>query len=198
MDVRKSEQMGNYDLVSAKVNGRYIGVVWLLGEDGKRTRIEEIEGEGIDAVLDALRAIVYAQLQVRAAAAEGAEPDVAALAASFRRMAPRLSEGQLKMLSAHYHATDRCCTATKLANAAGWKTFTSANLHYGNIGWWLYCEHPRTLPMDEKTGKPISTFMLADGVRQGKDEWLWTMRPYIAEALETSGLLQIAKRAAAR
>jgi len=189
MKERKSEQMGSYELVSAKVDGRYLGVVWLLGEDGKRTKLESTQGEGIDEVLAGLRANVDERLQNRAAATEGVEPEIAALAATFRKLLPRLSPGQLKMLQAHYRAPERRCSATELAKAGGWKTFSSANLHYGSVGWWLYCEHPRTLPIDEKTGKPNGIFMLADGSREGKEDWLWTMRPLIAEALAAAGLV---------
>ncbi|MDE3010657.1 MAG: hypothetical protein KGI67_07185 [Pseudomonadota bacterium] len=198
MDERKSEQMGSYELVAAKVSGRYQGAVWLLGEDGKREKIEASEGASIDEVLSGLRSLVNERLQNRALAADGATPDVASLVKSFRRMAGRLSEGQLKMLCAHYNAPDRRCTASELATAAGWKTFSLANLHYGTVGWWLYCEHPRVLPIDEKTGKAITTFMLADGAREGKEDWVWTMHPYIAEALEASGLMQPRARSAAR
>lgn len=38
------------------------------------------------------------------------------------------------MLSAHASADDRRMTATDLATIAGWKRYSSANLHYGKLG----------------------------------------------------------------
>lgn len=46
----------------------------------------------------------------------------------------KLSKARRLMLVAHRRAEDRKMTATELAEAAGWKTHTSANTHYGKLG----------------------------------------------------------------
>lgn len=192
MDEHESETIGGYELVAAHYKGKYCGVVWQLEEGGTRKqKIESLEGRSITEVLELLRDKVSARLLARATIAEGSIPNINAIAASFRKIAPRLSLAQIQMLKAHYSAPERRCSATELAAAAGWRTYSPANLHYGRVGWWLYGEHPTVLPRDSATGRFIYTFMLADGVRKGKEDWTWTMHPHIAEALRVSGVLTL-------
>jgi len=190
MDEHKSETIGGYELVAAYYKGKYRGVVWQLEEGGiKKQKIESLDGDSIDEVLERLRDKVSERLLERANNAADLPPRVDAIATSFRKIAPRLSLGQLQMLRAHYKAPERRCSATELAAAAGWKTHAPANLHYGKLGWWLYGEHPTVLPRDSANGTFNYTFMLADGVRKQKEDWIWTMHPHIAEALLASGVL---------
>ncbi len=46
----------------------------------------------------------------------------------------KLNAGQRKMLIAHKKAPGRRLTAPQLASAAGWRSYSSANAHYGSVG----------------------------------------------------------------
>lgn len=93
------------------------------------------------------------------------------------------------MIRAHYRAPDHRITATLLADAAGYASYSPANLHYGTIGRLLYEELPMELPV-RKDGSLIYTYMLAvAGDKSGPEEhWVWQMRPEVAAAVEVLGL----------
>jgi len=110
---------------------------------------------------------------------------------AFRANLGDIHEGQLKMLQAHYKAPNRMLTATQLADAAGYKKFNSANLQYGLLGEMLNEELCMELPQHEN-GAAIQTFVLATGTEEATsidEQWLWIMRPEVAEAIEHLGLL---------
>jgi hypothetical protein len=95
------------------------------------------------------------------------------------------------MLRAHYAAPNRCITATQLAKAANYTGYQSANLQYGRVGWLLYGELPTPLPRRPSDGKLIYTCALAEEVDQRTDDeaqWIWRMRPHVAEALGAAEL----------
>jgi hypothetical protein len=63
-------------------------------------------------------------------------------------------------------------------------------MRYGLLGQAIYEEALVDLPADARhiDGKPIFTFVIANGLRLGNDDWQWTMRPEVAEAIEELGL----------
>lgn len=46
----------------------------------------------------------------------------------------KINEGQRAMLQAHFEAHNRSITFTDLAASAGYDSYKTANLHYGNLG----------------------------------------------------------------
>jgi hypothetical protein len=75
-------------------------------------------------------------------------------------------------------------TATGLANAAGYESFSSANEKYGRLGRML-AEYLEWDPVKRPDGSPIWTTMIATG---GEGDWddgqfRWVMRTEVAEAL---------------
>jgi len=84
---------------------------------------------------------------------------------------------QIRLLQTHYSAPRRTLTATQMARAMGYKSYTASNLHYGHIGKMV---GQRLVPsfLPEQT-----VFVLVTFAKPGK-EWLWTMRPAFAKALE--------------
>jgi len=98
----------------------------------------------------------------------------------------------MQMLRAHYNAPDRCITATQLAEAADYRGYQAANLQYGRVGLLLYGELPVVLPRRASDGKLIFTCALAEATDQRSDDetqWIWRMRPHVAEALAAAKLV---------
>ena len=98
-----------------------------------------------------------------------------------------ISNLQRQMLLAHYSAPDHSVSARKLAAAVGLAKFNAANLHYGKLGRLLF----------SVLGKPAganNVFILAELVppgKRGNKEWLWVMRPQVAQALQVLGLVPL-------
>ncbi|SAK73936.1 hypothetical protein AWB79_04296 [Caballeronia hypogeia] len=115
---------------------------------------------------------------------------VAAYIHALNAIAP-ISEGQRKMLVAHYRAPDRTITATQLAKAAGYTDYRGANVQYGALGKLIHEQHPVELPRRADQSL-VYTFSIADpdavdiGRALNEEEdahWRWPMRAAVAEAL---------------
>jgi len=187
MDDKKSEVVGPYTLVAMLYNGGYHGVIWKGG-----SKIEKVTGNDVDDCLAKVRDRLGDLLQADALARKDSSPSVTETVTALHRIAPRLSQGQLLMLRAHYNAPNRCITATQLSQAADYEGYQSANLQYGRVGWLLYGELPTPLPRRPSDGKLVYTCALAEEADQRADDeaqWLWKMRPHIAEALVAAKLV---------
>lgn len=106
---------------------------------------------------------------------------------AFDAIRDDITDLQRQMLRAHYSAPHRSITARQLAAAVGLANFNAANLHYGKLGRLLV----------SVLGKPAdadNVFMLADLVPPGErsnKEWLWVMRPQVAQALKLLGFVPL-------
>jgi 5-methylcytosine-specific restriction protein A len=106
---------------------------------------------------------------------------------AFDAIRDDISNLQLQMLLAHYSAPDHSVTARQLAAAVGLANFNAANLHYGKLGRLLF----------SVLGKPAgadNVFILADLVppgERGNKEWLWVMRPQVAQTLQVLGFVPL-------
>jgi hypothetical protein len=98
----------------------------------------------------------------------------------------KLHEGQRRMLQAHAKAPGRALTAKQLAEAAGFAGYPATNLHYGDLGKQLQTLAPIDLSgLTYDDGAPVMTGYIAMGGGYTENgEWLWIMRPEIAEAVE--------------
>ena len=92
-----------------------------------------------------------------------------------------------KLLKAHYNAKGRVSTMSLLAEAAGFSSFSPANLHYGDlakrIGKHLAITEP-DLKLPERADAYLS--LLVDFIRPDavtNTHWLLVMKPEFAEAL---------------
>lgn len=81
-----------------------------------------------------------AERKVRAAidaelgpAVSTADAGVAAYVTALEAIRP-ITEGQRRMLAAHYRAPNKIITATQLAKAAGYADYRGANIQYGALG----------------------------------------------------------------
>lgn len=184
-DIRYLEA-GPYKLVARFHKGTFRSVLWSGGKvvfEAEGTLLDEVTGMGL-AHLAELQADI-------AAARNGAAPTVDEATAALKRLHGRLNDNHLAMLRAHVKAAGHQITATQLADAAGYKSYSAANLQYGLVGAMLLSEMPEALPK-RPDGTPILTCAIASGeYPQGVDEaqWVWTMRPHIVAALKASGIV---------
>jgi len=97
----------------------------------------------------------------------------------FQGLRPRLGDHYLKMLQANYAAPKRTISATQMALALGYQDYHGAN-NYGTLAKML----------SERIGhpaKPDISLGLLVTFEKPSGEWLWTMRPQVAKALEELG-----------
>ncbi|WOD18147.1 hypothetical protein [Paraburkholderia kirstenboschensis] len=181
----KTIKAGPFTLVARFIDNAYRGVMWADGE-----MVVDIRRATLDEVWRALCDALYEQ-QISLAAARLDEPTAAEIAKVFVRIAHQLTAGHKAMLRAHLNASDQRITATQLAKAADYATYSAANLQYGILGAMLFAELPIDLPM-RKDGSRVMTCTIAwgDNARNPDEEhWVWRMRPYVAEGLAASGIL---------
>jgi hypothetical protein len=181
------EEFGRYKLVARFHTGAHRGWLWRDGQ-----RMAEVEAASNTAAMAKLETVFYEMLQAKAREQGHAAHSDAATAKALLAIWSGLAPAQIAMLRAHYLAPGRALSATQLAQAAKYKTIGGVNLHYGRVGWMLFGELPRTLPLDKSTGKPVYTFALAEGPvepRPKAEHWIWTMRPEVARGLEIAELV---------
>ena len=176
------EDYRGHELVAAKKDGGFQGVVWK-----NKKRAGKCVGTGMDDVMSQLRGLVDETLGA-VARARTAPPDGDEYVGAFKFIAKKLSGSHLAMLKAHYRAPDQTLTPTELAKAAGYSNYNAANLQYGNVGKLLN----EVLPIELSTradGSPVYTSALAtEGERVGAEEhWRWKLRPQVAFAIEALG-----------
>lgn len=181
---RLRETYRRHSLLAAEHKGSFWGRVWKDKE-----LIHEREGDAVESLIIELRRFVDDTLDQRAERRTGS-PTEEQYVKAFQRILGDLNDNYVAMLAAHYHAEDQTISATELADAAGYKDYGAANLHYGAIGRYLYEELPVELPT-RADGTHIYTFALAtEGDRTGDEaHWQWTLRPEVAIAIERLGLL---------
>ncbi|MGA1983626.1 MAG: hypothetical protein ABSG84_14315 [Acidobacteriaceae bacterium] len=103
----------------------------------------------------------------------------------------RPSESVRKLLRAHFNSKGRVSTMTLLAEAAGYASFSPANLHYGGlarrIGRHLAISEPsvRVPTASDAYLSLIGDFIPPEEVTNA--HWLLVMKPEFAEALLASG-----------
>jgi hypothetical protein len=101
----------------------------------------------------------------------------------------RMNPAQEAMLMAHRNAPNHILTATELAEAAGYDSYTVANSQYGKLGRDL-AYHLDWAPNVRRDGTPVWTYALAEGAdEQDRDHgaeftahWRWKLRPEVVEA----------------
>ena len=103
----------------------------------------------------------------------------------------QLSEVHLRMFQAQYEAPNHTVTASELANAVGYKSFSPANLHYGRLGCLIgEAANFSPPPRDNSTIRwwPI----LSAGIRRTPTRgFQWVMHPQLVQALEELGWVEL-------
>jgi hypothetical protein len=181
------EEFGRYKLVARFHTGTHRGWLWC---DGKR--LAEVEANSNGEAMELLEVAFYNLLMDKAQQNGSASHSDVATERALLAIWTHLSASQVAMLRAHYSAPGRALTATQLAKAAKYKGYSGVNLHYGRVGWMMFGELPRVLPIDRDSNRPIYTFAIADGpakpLARG-EEWVWTLRPEVARGLELAALV---------
>ena len=150
--------------------------------------VHDTDGSDIQDVIARSKKFIDEKIEVEDRRA-GSTPDEIQVLEGLRTISLKLHDGQLAMLKAHYHAEGQVMTATELASAAGYASYSSANLHYGTIGKLLFELAPIELPT-YKDGSPIYTFYLGEAATESEIEknWKWKLRPEVSKAIAALGL----------
>jgi 5-methylcytosine-specific restriction enzyme A len=104
--------------------------------------------------------------------------------AALEALTAQLPERHLRMLKEHYAAPRHTTTASRLAEAVGYRNYSGVNLQYGRLAAILGST------LEQSTGDFIGLKLLVEFVMPGEqdnDEILWVMRPELAGALEDLG-----------
>ncbi|MDD1415338.1 hypothetical protein MEN41_12065 [Dolichospermum sp. ST_con] len=113
-------------------------------------------------------------------------PSTADYVAGLTAIQLRISDTQLRLLKAQYHAPDRKVTATRLSELTGIKGgYRGVNPLYGGLGR-LFCDatgFDASKHIDNKN-RWWSIWSIGHAIR---NNFIWEMHPEVAEALELLG-----------
>ncbi len=99
------------------------------------------------------------------------------------------------MLRANYEADDMEISASRPGRAAGYDNFNTANEQYGSFAHRI-CDELSYQPQQRSDGSLIWTYVLCEASKE-KDKHLhfqWQLRPQVAQALESMGLVNPASK----
>lgn len=108
--------------------------------------------------------------------------------------APKIRNGFL-MLRANYDADDMEISTGRLAKAAGYDNYNTANEQYGSFAHKI-CDELGFKPQTRSDGSPIWTDVLctSSAKKDSDGHFQWKLRPEVAEALEQMGLVNPASK----
>jgi hypothetical protein len=140
--------------------------------------------DAINAVIEVLKAFDSRERALRAEAYPTAKEVQVAIKAMDRTITPK----QWAMLMAHLRAPNHIMTATELADAAGYDSYTAVNIQYGTLGKNLADELDWKPQIEKGNQEPTWTFALAvgadeDGSAKPDAHWRWELRREVVEAL---------------
>lgn len=180
-DLNKEVQnFGPYQLVLRQRHGENaFAVLWRGREKLALAEADTIE-DAYNEMLQVLSIRQHEKAKTRASAAPSAEE----IAHSFRFLWGHLHTGQQAMLIALHKAHGRELSATALANAAKYATYSAANLWLGRAGVLFNQECPRPDLLLYADGKPVPTSWFGNW---SEDRSTWSMRPEVAEGMHLAG-----------
>jgi len=94
----------------------------------------------------------------------------------------QMTETRRKLLRVHYQFYHHQATMSQIAEAMGWKSFSSANVHYGRLAQLVGEE--MGFEVDGAFSSALATFVAPE---EPGDHWLTIMRPQVAQALKQLG-----------
>jgi hypothetical protein len=100
------------------------------------------------------------------------------------------------MLRANYEADNMEISTIRLGKAAGYDNYNTANEQYGSFAHRI-CDELGYTPELRGDGNPIWTFVLCEesSAKDSLGHFQWKLRPQVAEALESFGLVKPIARA---
>ncbi len=113
-------------------------------------------------------------------------PSAKAFREAFLALGSDMTTTRRRILEVHYRALGRQLTMTQIAEAVGWKSYSSANSHYGRLA----------KLVGEQVGfrhRSCHLASLCTFVRPEEkgDHWLIIMRPEVAAALKSLGWFEV-------
>lgn len=102
-------------------------------------------------------------------------------AQALKKLAPEITPKQREMLQVHYHAPARRLTAGQMAEKVGYTSVIRVNGEYGRLAKMLR----KALGLAKEDGE-VKLGVLVEFIRPN-DQWIWIMRPELAEALQSLG-----------
>ena len=115
-------------------------------------------------------------------------PSAKAYREAFLALESRMTETRRRILEIHYGAPGRQLTMTQIADAMGWKSYSSANLNYGELSR-LVGEQVGF----RNDGSYLFTLCTFISPQEQGDHWLIIMRPEVAAALKSLGWFDAGK-----
>lgn len=94
-----------------------------------------------------------------------------------------LTKAEIGMLVAHAGAGEEGLTAGELASAAGYQSFSSANLHYGLCGGKLCDAIGVIAPRGSDRDRAPTAAMARPGETRADDEFVWVMHEELRQAV---------------
>jgi hypothetical protein len=182
------EEYKRCKLVARRSGGIYKGKAWK-----GNLELAAADGQSTSAVLEKLRGAVDERVRIEKAGKKMTYPSASDYTKAFVAVQNKLPDAYIAMLRAHYFAARRTQTARQLAQAAKYKDWQSANLHYGTLGKIIGEELMFQPAFRTGTTDPIWTRMLAipadqqEGISEA--EFQWQMREEVARALEEVGIV---------
>lgn len=179
MTNRKTLHYDRFTLVSGVLNGKSRAAAFL-----KNRKILECEGADTDEALASVKAALDARTQTRSR--KRREPHIGTVddyTDAFSALS--LADHERTMLNAHAHAPDRTMTATQLARAGGYDSYTVANSLYGTLGKKVAELAGLALKPAETRDGVVYTCALASGAGEEGEHWRWKMHPEVFEALRS-------------
>ena len=188
-----SLEYGRFQVKAGQLSGAWTARAFPKVGPGGRVA-HEAKGKDLDGAIAALKDMIDAEAEERRSGRrhdDALDFDVpTAEEFGVALQSARLTPRQKMMLRAHAAADDAGLTATAIADAAGYRNFSSANAHYGKAGR-LMAEAMGITPPDApaRDGQTL-TGVLATGAA-GQDpsaEVVWVMHPELRAAIQTVAL----------
>jgi hypothetical protein len=101
---------------------------------------------------------------------------------AFVALGEQMTSTRRELLRRHYRFFKHQCTMTQLAEAMGWKSFSSANAHYGRLS--QIVGKQLGFGIEGAYSNVLCTFIEP---QEPGDHWLTIMRPQVAAALRQLG-----------
>lgn len=116
---------------------------------------------------------------------------VAEALSTLQQSPSRKIDNGFLMLRANYEADNMEISTTRLGKAAGYDTYSTANEQYGSFAHRI-CDELGYTPELRADGSPIWTFVLCEesSTKDSLGHFQWKLRPQVAEALESLGLVK--------
>ena len=103
---------------------------------------------------------------------------------AFVALKSKMTPTRRELLRKHYRFYGHQATMSQISEAMGWKSFSSANAHYGRLAQLVGQQLGFPFRPGEAYSNVLCTFIEP---QEPGDHWLTIMRPQVAEALRQLG-----------